>query len=376
MRKQYVSIIGNRITSLQSQGNPGIYKTLQMNANTKYRIILKGFKQLRGELILWISQINNKSLINIPIKNPEKIFYKNGNRKKVKVGITFKNAKVNNTFLLDDINIASISKIRKIQRKGKKKIIRKKKRLIKRMNIKTTQNTIGDILSKYFDHIYILNLDKDKQRMQRISKIFNDLGIKYERFRGIYGGNYLKEFARLKKQKWSQWERRQTVSTMKVPGAYGCLLSHRAIIKDAIQKKYKKILVFEDDVAPHKNLKHMLIKASHVLKMNWKLIYLGSTQHNWMDIGIMNRYYKANKTDSTYAYGIDSSIFQEMLNITKFPKYPVDVYYRYFQNKYLCPVLYPQLFIARLDHSNIRGGRNIIKFARQFRWQIKNYMLR
>ena len=40
----------------------------------------------------------------------------------------------------------------------------------------------------------------------------------------------------------------------------GCTLSHRAVIQDAKDKKYKNILVFEEDAILHKNFKELFSK--------------------------------------------------------------------------------------------------------------------
>jgi GR25 family glycosyltransferase involved in LPS biosynthesis len=45
-------------------------------------------------------------------------------------------------------------------------------------------------------------------------------------------------------------------------GAYGCLKSHVAAIKDASKNQYTRVLIFEDDVTFHKNFTDMFKKVS------------------------------------------------------------------------------------------------------------------
>ena len=61
-------------------------------------------------------------------------------------------------------------------------------------------------------------------------------------------------------------------------GAVGTKQSHLAIVKDAIYRNYKKILIFEDDIIFHKNFDENFNRQyENVLKVNprWDLLYLG-----------------------------------------------------------------------------------------------------
>ncbi len=57
----------------------------------------------------------------------------------------------------------------------------------------------------------------------------------------------------------------------------GCTLSHRSVIQDAKDKKYKNILVFEEDAILHKNFKELFSKNLNELKDTpWDILYLGA----------------------------------------------------------------------------------------------------
>ena len=61
-------------------------------------------------------------------------------------------------------------------------------------------------------------------------------------------------------------------------GAVGNKQSQLAIVKDAIYRNYKKILILEDDVIFHKNFDENFNRQyENVLKVNprWDLLYLG-----------------------------------------------------------------------------------------------------
>lgn len=72
---------------------------------------------------------------------------------------------------------------------------------------------------KTIDKIYVINLAKSKDRLEKFDKQAREYGFEYERYKAV-------------KHKI---------------GSYGCAVSHTNIIKDAKEKGYKRILIFEDD---------------------------------------------------------------------------------------------------------------------------------
>ena len=79
----------------------------------------------------------------------------------------------------------------------------------------------------------------------------------------------------------------------------GCLESHLTVIQEAIsQKKYKKLLIFEDDVKFVKSLKEMKIPPK-----DWDMLYLGGTVHRILDT--KNKDYPRVQTWTTHAYFIN-----------------------------------------------------------------------
>ncbi len=61
----------------------------------------------------------------------------------------------------------------------------------------------------------------------------------------------------------------------------GCALSHRSVIQEAKDRKYKNILVFEEDAVLHKNFKELFSKNLNELKNTpWDILYLGACVWN------------------------------------------------------------------------------------------------
>ena len=91
----------------------------------------------------------------------------------------------------------------------------------------------------YFDNIYIINLDKDIHKKKRLEKIFNDIGVKVQFFKGIMGNDpkYLLEY-----------NGKNLSKKIKSIGAYGYIMSMIEVLNDAKKNKYNKFLVCDDDI--------------------------------------------------------------------------------------------------------------------------------
>jgi GR25 family glycosyltransferase involved in LPS biosynthesis len=120
---------------------------------------------------------------------------------------------------------------------------------------------------EYFDKVFLINLDKRKDRLDRCNDIFEKNNVKdlVERFPGIVPDPsddipYTKDTEKIK-----------------VP-LYGCLLSHVNIIKKAKAEGLKSILVFEDDV-DFINIESIEKSVDQLKNREWSLFYLGANTH-------------------------------------------------------------------------------------------------
>lgn len=64
-----------------------------------------------------------------------------------------------------------------------------------------------------------------------------------------------------------------------VLGHIACSLSHRNLYKHIIENKYKRVLIFEDDVIPVVESLKYIISSLNELPEDWELVYLGYNKH-------------------------------------------------------------------------------------------------
>lgn len=226
-------------------------------------------------------------------------------------------------------------------------------------------------INELVDKVYIINLDRRPDRMNKMKNLMKKYNISYERFPAIDGN---------REDIKNEWKKLQN-TIIQTPNALGCLMSHLAIIKDAKKNNYNKILIFEDDLLFHKNFNGALNKIKYLPK-DWKLLYLGASQISVHIDNIKKNgfYYKAVRTDGAFAYIIDSSIFDELIDMLEIKDGPVDYLYKRIQEKYNCYVMWPNLIIANVAESDNRmvdknmGAEEIEKWGKKIGWNNKDYI--
>ena len=171
--------------------------------------------------------------------------------------------------------------------------------------------------------------------------------------------------------RYGKSEGRSPYRTLLTAGAWGCLMSHRNILRDAQERNYKRILILEDDFILIRNFYEKLEQYIDILRTPWKLLYFGGTQLNWNGIIPCNIYF-ASGTCGSFAIAVDSCIYHELTELYSKADRPVDLCLQKIQQKYSTGaiVFYPNLVIADLDNSNIRS--RTVNYN-QLRWDLDQY---
>lgn len=246
-------------------------------------------------------------------------------------------------------------------------------------NIKYRNNNLynKNTLNYYFDKIFYINLSSRKDRMKNMEQRLAYNGIIAERFDAINGksNNIIDIYNNILNKK-TIYDIELGRKALCSPGALGCLMSVMNIIKKAKKLNLNKILLLDDDILFSKNFNIDISKINSIPN-DWKLIYFGASQHNWNNIEDYNNdFYYAKNTSGTFAVGIDSSIFDEILSITKKLELPIDSYFeKYIQTKYYkkCFVFKKNLIIADVRDSDIRESKDLQKRASLMRWDLNEY---
>jgi GR25 family glycosyltransferase involved in LPS biosynthesis len=221
-------------------------------------------------------------------------------------------------------------------------------------------------INDYFDNIYCLNRDGRPDRWSNMTAKFDNLDLKVQRFSAYDSGSEL-VIEKFKNEKKG--------SRIRNIGEMGCLISHYKIIEDAIDKKYKSILVFEDDAIFHKEFSTR-IKILEELPP-WDVLLLGCSELKFKTIKkelVGKKYYKPTHSSyGAFAYAIKDHIFKELLEEYKNFKYPADVNLMKIFKRNKAYILYPNLVIANLTDSNIRPAYNQSEESINRGWDLSEY---
>ena len=241
------------------------------------------------------------------------------------------------------------------------------------------------LINHYFDHIYILNLDSRPDRMDHMREQLHELGIySYERFSALYGKEspHLEEWKKYSKVPLTRLERtkyqRKAIAS---PGSWAIIKSMYLMIRDAQSRGFKNFLVLQDDLLFHKSFHKQfdqLVNNPNFPK-TWKLFYIGATQHTWTHVRFHKSqkfYHPSGTADGAFGVGVDSSIYDEFINELLEFDMPTDsgalkTLQRRYSNESI--VAFPNLVIADLRDSDLRGYRDLDTFSKKFRWDLKNY---
>ncbi len=255
--------------------------------------------------------------------------------------------------------------------------------ILQKNSIKFYSNDI--LLNHYFDKIYVLYLPRrENKTLLELKK----LGIwnysLYEGFDGSSNSLCLQEYKQYMQFKPSYEEEivvgqnRRGIGSI---GSWSILKSMHNMLVDAKTKGYSRILVLQDDTIFHKDfLEEFKHKISDIDDEQWKLLYLGASQHGWEGVENVHSYYHPNgTTDGAFAVGIHNSVFDDLLSeITKF-NMPFDsgplwtIQKKYHEH---CYVMYKNIVIADLRRSDLRDSRDMKGFSQLFRWELHNYELK
>lgn len=266
-------------------------------------------------------------------------------------------------------------------------------------------------IAKYFDKIYLLNLDRRPDRLEEFKKRASKLGIVFDRISAVDGSldeislQYTETQSRLKKiygslghqfkyESSSYWEYRsegervshllQKNGKTYSAGGYGYLRTYKTIIEDAIANRYNRIAVFDDDCLFHKNMDELFDGLIRSIPNDWVTISLGSLQYEWRNkhIGLWsyNAYRCGGHSVGSHAQAYSKTAFPMLLEYINRYTLPFDVgplHYlkRYYSTKSFTAL--PNLFIQDVADTDI-GDSSVqlsegSKKNNVYKWNLSDY---
>lgn len=139
------------------------------------------------------------------------------------------------------------------------------------------------------------------------------------------------------------------------PGAYGCTLSHVAAVREARAGNYDSLLIFEDDVEFHPQLRSLFPEFMAQVPSNWDAIYFGGI-HRSEPASVGANVVRLVETNSTYACALRNTVFDAFLSINEPARAPVDETAKTLQKQFNFYCFLPHLAWVSRDYSDILGA--------------------
>jgi GR25 family glycosyltransferase involved in LPS biosynthesis len=167
---------------------------------------------------------------------------------------------------------------------------------------------------KLVDKVYVINLEKSKDRREGIAAELHRLGCKFEFFKTIDGRKENVKFHKNEimahEEGWNQ-------------GSAGLVYTTINIIKEAKEKGYKSILIMEDDLVFYPNAYVNVVEALKRLPASWKLFHF-AIQNIKSPTPYGLKAIRINAGWSCQAYIIKEELYDEYLEYLELVDRPID----------------------------------------------------
>lgn len=175
-------------------------------------------------------------------------------------------------------------------------------------------STVGDqtygglTIDSYFDRVFYINLPEATDRDFALLKQFEKFRI----------NNFEKvEAVRLPfitgRTEWRNFNRKDERYLL---GGLSCRASHLKCVQKALERKYERVLILEDDVLFLEDPNEIL-NINHELLHDWDMLYFG---------GLIEPFFR-NQVVCSHAYALRSTLFEDILHMGAASGMEIDNFY-------------------------------------------------
>jgi len=218
------------------------------------------------------------------------------------------------------------------------------------------------MLNNYFDKIYCINLERRGDRREAMSNTFRELHIEVEIVKAIEGNEW-------------HWKFDKYPHPLRgFDGVAGGTSTQIRIIREAIKKKYKSILILEDDCVFVDQFNEVFDHKIKHVPYYWDMIYLGGLYNK---DGVKPVIYNDDVIQSfdmmsTHAYALHKRIFARVIDRmmlgSPYLTNSADGFLCTMQKECQAFAFNPPLVWQKADYSDIQHGHR--DYVEQFKKKI------
>lgn len=193
-------------------------------------------------------------------------------------------------------------------------------------------------MSILFTKVVCINLDRRPDRRQRVQAELARHGFEsVERFAAIDGDAV---------EIPTHWKH--------TAGAYGCLLSHVQVVSAARDSGAPNVLIFEDDAVLDPEFENKFERFIKEVPDDWDMLYFGAL-HKDEPLKISAHVGRITRANSTYAYALKRSIFDEFIALNARAGHVLDMNSYLLQERFNCYCFIPNLAWVEAEYSDVQN---------------------
>lgn len=199
--------------------------------------------------------------------------------------------------------------------------------------------------NNFFDKIYLINLDSRPDRLFNASKECIKVGIDFKRVSAVDG----------RKENLKVNPYQENDSMWWNEGAAGLAMTTISIIEDAIKRRYRRILILEDDIEFRNDSNDIFKRNINSIPDDWQMILFGA-QHIGRIEKVYNEIYRVDFSYCCHCYAINCNVFEYYLWCLKKMQKQIDlVTCEDIQPLGKTYAIYPDIAYQKKDISNIQN---------------------
>jgi GR25 family glycosyltransferase involved in LPS biosynthesis len=137
-------------------------------------------------------------------------------------------------------------------------------------------------------------------------------------------------------------------------GAYGCLLSHVEVIREAQRSNAPSVLIFEDDTVLDPDFQNQFASFSKEVPDDWDMLYFGAL-HKDEPTKISEHVGRITKANSTYAYALKNTVFDAFIELNARAEHVLDMNSYLLQERFNCYCFMPNLAWVEAEFSDVQN---------------------
>jgi glycosyl transferase family 25 len=215
---------------------------------------------------------------------------------------------------------------------------------------------------------YLINLDKDTERLSFFKSNFDRLGISFERISGVDGRTFSEaEYQKFMQSRPRAYNRAQPKKWLR--GQMGCFLSHFTAWKKVAEGNEQFCAVFEDDIHVSDDLKQILQQDNWIPKNTDVIRLETSTNRVRLTSQPLMTYKKRNlfgvKSTSwcAGAYIISRTTAQKLITVSEKYHEPADIFLYNFNESVIAKELHILQFNPALCTQDKHLANGKVKFS-------------